>query len=123
MARPRFQFLYDHSVAVAGRAGKSSVYWRLLSANNRELGRSAGTFPDLDSCVAAVRELVDGIGSAAPSISSVRERTGTWSWRLTLGERAVATAGRPYLRHRECTYNLAHFLAAVPDALAASKQP
>lgn len=124
MAQPRFLFLYDRITAAGAASGvRPAVSWRLLGANNRELGRSAATFPDLDSCLAAVRELVDGIAAATPSISSVRERTGTWNWRLSLGDRAVAVAGRPYLRHRECTYNLAHFLAAVPEALVAAKQP
>jgi hypothetical protein len=120
MVQPRFLVLCGRTEG--GRDERVAVSWRLLGANNRELGRSPGTFPDLDSCQAALRDLVEGIAAATPSITSVRDRTGTWNWRLDLGGRAVAVAGRPYLRHRECTYNLAHFLAAVPAALVAEKQ-
>lgn len=114
MAGPRFLIVYkDIDVE---RRGAAAAGWRLLGANNRELGRGPGPFPDLESCQAAVRELVTRIGSATPGIVGDPGHTGAWSWRLDLDGRAVAVSWRTYLRHRECAYSLAHFIDAVPNA-------
>lgn len=126
MARPRFLFDYKElntrysSSSPSPSPGAGTVGWRLLGANNRELGRSAGQFADLDSCQAAVHDLVARIASAVPGITSDSGHTGAWSWRLDLGGRAVAVSCRTYLRHRECTYSLAHFLGAAPEAVVAT---
>ena len=42
--------------------------------------------------------------------------TGTWGWRLTLDDLAVATSSRGYSRHRECVYNVSAFVAAAAIA-------
>jgi hypothetical protein len=115
MARPRFLFAYKQSDIYGGR-GFGSAGWRLLGANNRELGRGPALFADLESCQAAVRELAAHIAAATPGITSDADRTGAWNWRLELGGRVVAVSWRSYLRHRECTYSLAHFIDAVPNA-------
>jgi hypothetical protein len=150
MARPRFQFVCtiggtvraDGSSA-AGRtgvgirlgagigfgdgagAGNSAdtgdqFAWRLLGANNRELGRSPVWYPDLAACREAVQLLKREIGAATSAITSTGT-PGAWSWRLAAAGRPVAMAGRPYHRHRECAYNLSHFLDAVPTALVADE--
>jgi hypothetical protein len=118
MARPRFLFEYKNPYMQV--RGSGPVGWRLLGANNRELGRGPDQFPDLVSCQAAVRDLVARLASATPGITSDSGHTGAWSWRLDLGGRAVAVSCRTYLRHRECTYSLAHFIGAVPEALVAT---
>jgi hypothetical protein len=113
MVQPRFLFVCTSR----DNAGDSRVTWRLLGANNRELGRSPAWYPDLDSCREAVRVLKREIGAVTPAIASAGVSAGAWSWRLAVGGRPVAVAGRPYHRHRECAYNLSHFVAAVPTAL------
>ncbi|HEV3173769.1 MAG TPA: hypothetical protein VGZ32_25690 [Actinocrinis sp.] len=118
MARPRFLFEYKPFDINERSAGP--VCWRLLGANNRELGRGPGQFSDLEGCQAAVRDLVARIAGATPGITSDSGHTGAWSWRLDLGGRAVAVSCRTYLRHRECTYSLAHFIGAVPEAVVAT---
>ena len=120
MARPRFLFEYKNLKINDRSSGAEQVGWRLLGANNRELGRGAGLFPDLESCQAAVRDLVARLASASPGITSDSGNTGAWSWRLDLGGRAVAVSCRTYLRHRECTYSLAHFIGAAPEAIVAT---
>ncbi|HZU56328.1 MAG TPA: hypothetical protein VFA06_10705 [Actinocrinis sp.] len=92
------------------------VTWRLLGANNRELGRSPIWYPGWDSCLEAVHVLRRDIGAVASAITAVAAPGGVWSWQLTVGGKPVAVASRPYHRHRECTYNLSHFVAAVPAA-------
>lgn len=96
-------------------APERPVVWRLVGANNRELGRSAGVSPGLAACREAVVALREGIEHAVSS-ATVSNVTGMWSWRMEIDGQAVAVSGREYRRQRECHYNLANFLAAVPVA-------
>lgn len=130
MAGPRFLFVCSNGGARAGSVTVQNapsapkfehVAWRLLGANNRELGRSPIWYPDIDSCREAVRALKREIGGVTPAIMSVPQPGGAWSWRLAVSGTPVAVAGRPYHRQRECAYNLSHFVAAVPDALIADE--
>jgi hypothetical protein len=90
--------------------------WRLLSGNNRELGRGASAFADLESAVSAVVVLRSRLSDVTTRI--VREdRPGEWAWILLLGEHPVARSARTYQRLRECEYSLTGFLEALPDAL------
>ncbi|MEY9872790.1 hypothetical protein ABH931_002267 [Streptacidiphilus sp. MAP12-33] len=93
--------------------------WRLLSANNRELGRSAGFFPGRQDCEAAVTRLRAELDRAVPVVYVVRPDS-LWRWRLDVDGAETARSGRAYHRLRECRYNLAHFLAGVPQADAAA---
>jgi hypothetical protein len=149
MAQPRFLFICSYpaksrdgggaangstsisasiSVSAAASAAAASstselehVAWRLLGANNRELGRSPLWYPDLDSCREAVRLLKRDIDGVTSAITAVTLPGGAWSWRMAVSGRPVAVAGRPYHRHRECAYNLSHFVAAVPTAQIADE--
>jgi hypothetical protein len=114
VSAPRFQLTPGgrlvHDPTVGG------VGWRLLGANNRELGRSALAYPDAESAlgaVAAVRRLaVVGVAHI------VHERTETpWVWQLE-DERGgvVATSGRGFRHERECRYNLEQFRETAPAA-------
>lgn len=88
--------------------------WRLLGANNRELGRAAQFFVDERAC----RQGVTMLRHRLPALQSAMwcDDTGRWAWRLEDQKRPVAIAGRAYLRQREAVYNLEQFLAAVPVA-------
>jgi hypothetical protein len=93
-------------------ADGSWVAWRLTGANHRELGRSSRVFPDLASAQLDAAVLHERINDAQAHILTV-PHTGTWGWRLRLDELPVATSSRGYARHRECTYNVAAFVAAA----------
>ena len=97
MAQPRFLFICSYpaksrvgvgaasgsmttltstSTSAAAAASATSelehVAWRLLGANNRELGRSPLWYPDMDSCREAVRLLkreIDGVTSAITAVT------------------------------------------------------
>ena len=90
--------------------------WRLLGANNRDLGRSATVFPDAAACetsIAALRQLADR-GVATSTRDGQR---GTWTWRLDAGPGLpVARSARGYVRQRECQYALAAFRDVAPLA-------
>ena len=95
------------------------VGWRLLGANNRELGRAALSYPDAEAALDAVAtvRLLASVGTA----HLVHESTATpWVWHLEdAGGRLVATSGRGFRHERECRYNLDQFRAAAPTAPAA----
>jgi hypothetical protein len=94
----------------------ASIAWRLVGANNRELGRSARTYPDVATCREAVAFLRENIGEGDSLLANATD-SGLWIWRLNIGERWMAVAGRSYLRRRECQYNLAQFVAEAPTAM------
>lgn len=87
----------------------------IVSSNNRQLGRGAAGYPTYGACRAAVDRLRARLG-AVRTVVSPGAVTGQWVWRLELDGVAVATSSRAYLRIRECEYNLARFLEAVPAA-------
>ena len=130
MAGPRFLFVCSHAGKTIGLPIKVNsdaqvkydhVGWRLLGANNRELGRSPVWYPDVESCREAVRSLKREIGVVTSAITATARPGGAWSWRLAVSGTPVAVAGRPYHRQRECAYNLNHFVAAVPNAVIADE--
>jgi hypothetical protein len=96
-------------------ADGSWVAWRLTGANHRELGRSSRVFADLVHARLDAVALHEHIDQAQANILTV-PHTGTWGWRLRLGDLPVATSSRGYARHRECTYNVAAFIAAASIA-------
>ncbi len=86
--------------------------WRLLSANNRELGRSYTTFPDPAACAEAVALLRTRIDDADAAIVAGL-RTGLWHWEVSVNAIPIAISPRSFTRQRECEHNLEQFLAGV----------
>ena len=128
MAGPRFLFICLYAGRIVAlplhlnaRTKYDKVAWRLLGANNRELGRSPVWYADVESCRDAVRVLKREIASVTPAMTTAGLPGGAWSWRLAVSGKPVAMAGRPYHRQRECAYNLSHFVAAVPYASIADE--
>lgn len=116
MAQPRFQLV--PGVRMATSQGASGIGWRLLGANNRELGRSAGAFADAEEALEDI--------SRARRLAAVGEghivhdpTTGHWAWHLDEVDDAVAVSGRGFRYERECRYNLEQFREAAPTAPAA----
>lgn len=88
--------------------------WRLLGANNRELGRAPQFFVDERACGQHVAVLRRRVADLEPAMWC--DGDGRWVWRLDDRKRPIAVSGRAYLRQREALYNLEQFLAAVPIA-------
>ncbi|MFJ3927360.1 hypothetical protein [Streptomyces sp. NPDC090022] len=100
-----------------------AVTWRLVGANNHELGRSPRVHDSLTACCAAVQELraqADRVTSLVVMSPSAGAGTGAWTWQLTLDEHRVAEAVRTFRRQRECRHSLQLFLAATAEAQVAS---
>jgi hypothetical protein len=94
--------------------GHTAVTWRLLSSNNRDLGRAVTTFADVQSCHLMVRRLQRLIDEA----TTVQVRAGRvdWSWRVRLDGQDVAVSSRTYQRRIQAESACTVFLGLVPDA-------
>ncbi|MFJ7588116.1 hypothetical protein ACIQZO_12175 [Streptomyces sp. NPDC097617] len=116
-----------------------AVTWRLIGANNHELGRSPHAHSSLTACCSSVERLRaeaarvstlvvmspgtgtgTGSGSAATAGATAGGGAGAWTWQLTLDEQCVAVAVRTFRRQRECRHSLQLFLSAVTEAQVAS---
>ena len=82
--------------------------WRLVGANNREVARSAQTFPTFHECYQAARSVQRHLDAAATTVRH-DDHLNLWAWRAEIDGVAVATSGRMYQRHRECQSNAAQF--------------
>ncbi len=98
--------------------GAGSVAWRLLGANNHELGRSAAEFASTDEAEAAIEMLVSHLDDLSHGLG-VTNGLGRWRWQAHLGGAPLATSSRSFQRERECRYNLGQFLAQAAVAVHA----
>ena len=100
----------------SGRVG-----WRLLSANNRDLGRAAVAYPDSESCLGAVRHLRRRLPDAM--VVTSRDRLEYWTWSLRLDGTDVAMSSRHYQRRVQCEYASRLFLSLVLEAELTDSPP
>jgi uncharacterized protein YegP (UPF0339 family) len=127
VGHPRFIFTLARPVGPpppASRAGSGPgtaehvgalVRWRLLSANNRQLGRSAELFHG----VAEAREAAAAIRDGADSLEQYVVRLTSpvrWGWSLVLDGMVVAVSGRGYEGERTALHALDLFLSAATQA-------
>jgi len=86
--------------------------WRLLGANNRELARSFTTYPDVESCAAAIKYLQSAsdrlVAAFLPGL-----RLGRWYWQTAANDVPLAVSARSFGLRRDCELNLQQFLIAV----------
>ena len=111
MGQARFLIVTRPARSGTGR-GEPYTAWRLLSANNRELGRGLADFRDEESCRQAVVRLRTDLDRAV-AVMRRDQPTSMWGWRLDVDGQPVALSARSYRRQRECLYNLAQFRAGV----------
>jgi hypothetical protein len=98
---------------------QAAVRWRLLSGNNRELGRSLGSYPDAEACRLVIKELQAGASHTLPAIRRVGSHA--WSWQLMRGQEVVAEASHSYDRRIRCEQAMLHFAAQLGDAVIRSE--
>ena len=110
MAIARFQFFTRRP---------ATVEWRLISANNWELGRCAAPGPSLEVCVAAVLDLRATIDGFAEEV--LPDRRGGWRWRLLRDGEAVAVSNRSFHRRLECESTLGQFRKVAGSAPAEAR--
>lgn len=105
MASARFQ-LFTRRAA--------TVEWRLVSANNWELGRCAMPRSDDRACLDEIASLQERIGVGVDELGA--EALGGWRWRLLLEGEVVAVSSRSFLRRTECQSTLRQFRALAATA-------
>ena len=125
MSDPRVVFMGGHGEPpgqMAIRAGSEAdipgvnwLLWRVLSANNRELGRSFTAFSSLRDAEEDFELFRASVANAAPCIEHAVGGV-EWKWTLRIEDIPRARSSRGYERLRECHYSLSQFLDAAPSA-------
>jgi len=105
----------DAVVAPDDRPAREWYGWRLIGANNRELGRSARSFVSYPQTRWAVRSLQKEHDRLVPR-SLADPATGRWSWRVELDNQPVAVSARWYERDHDSRAGVAKFVALLPVA-------
>jgi hypothetical protein len=95
-------------------AADQQVGWRLLSGNNREIGRGAQRHPDADACRLAVAELREGVADLSSRVR--RTPPNRWTWELLRDEQPLVLAGHSFDRMIRCQQSLQVFLAQFGSA-------
>jgi len=90
------------------------VAWRLLSNNNRDVGRSPDVFATKPECMAAIALL--RVHAAEATRIVYRADRGMWSWRLRYDVTDLAMSARLYQRHLQAVAACALFVGLVADA-------
>jgi hypothetical protein len=89
--------------------------WRLIGANNRELGRSARSFVTYQLACRGVLALKQGVERLV-QYSTTDPRTGRWGWRFELDGSAVAVSGRWYERDHDSRVGAQKFVSLTAGA-------
>jgi hypothetical protein len=95
-------------VQLFGAAVTAPVRWRLLSGNNRDMGRGFGEFVDAETCRIAIKQLQ----ADASELKARIQRVGpsSWQWQILTDVLVVAAAGHPFDRLIRCEQGMAQFL-------------
>ncbi len=92
----------------------SAVRWRLLSGNNRDMGRGVLVYRDADSCRAGIQEVLRRLDELDPIF--VPDTDNTWRWLLRYKGEPVVTSGHSYDRKVRCREGHSQFLRHAPGA-------
>ena len=95
--------------------------WRLLATNNRDLARAPTSYPDADSCRAAVGWLQHNVTQLR--IAIVRAGPSSWSWRILAGEAVVAVSSRDYQRRIQADQAATIAIDLIPAAELVDLEP
>ena len=96
-------------------ADGESASWRLLSGNNRNLGRSGGVYESVAECQGAIIAMVDGIDVLQGVVRPAGEHR--WVWMLRDGAEIVAISGHRYDRQVRCEAARQQFIRYARAAL------
>lgn len=114
MEAPRFMFIpvrLGHPLAAVPKA----VLWRLLSGNNRQLGRCAGVFDDIPSAREAAKSLQQGLDACEQIIVRLAVPP-RWAWSIMHGGSVAAVSGRSYESERAAVRGLDLFVTGAAVA-------
>jgi hypothetical protein len=93
---------------------RSDIRWRLLSANNRELGRGCETYRTAENCMLAIKHLIGQLDDLVPHI---RRREGNlWQWSLVIASVPIVIGAHAYDRQVRSQEAASRFLRDASDA-------
>lgn len=101
-------------VQLFARTPSDAVRWRLLSNNNREIGRGAEFFADAETCRIAIKELQTSIDEYRCVVR--RADAHSWIWQLIDDGRVIALSAHGYDRQIRCGRSLEHFVHEMRSA-------
>lgn len=119
MGQTRFVFISD-GVDAKAAGSDDRIWWRLVAANNRVLGRSVGTDLGEQECRIRAAELGRRIDEVVPLLTT--DARGRWTWTVSLEQVERAQCAHPFPRRVDCQRTLTLFLrgARLADPLAGS---
>jgi hypothetical protein len=85
-----------------------AVKWRLLSGNNRDMGRGVLAYPDAAQCLRGIAEMLRDLDQFEPIF--VPENNNSWRWFLRHEGNSVVSSGHAYDRKVRCKEGHAQFL-------------
>lgn len=89
------------------------VRWRLLSRNNRELGRGGIDFSTVEDCALAIKQLQRDVEVYDVSWRRIGHQ---WTWALVNDGVETVIAGNRYDRRVRCEQSLQQFVVLAPCA-------
>jgi hypothetical protein len=104
----------DSAQDLSQRPRSGLVGWRVIAANNREMGRGASPAAGVDEAYQALSEVQLAFDRTETRFSG--DGIGAWAWYILLGSEQVAVSSRAYSRQRECVYSVAQFREQFPTA-------
>jgi hypothetical protein len=101
-------------------SARTAVSWRFMSANNRSLAQSVRSFPDVESCLAAVRELRQELANLPDDPDetccvTVRDGPRHWVWRVRVAGVDRAVSSRRYERRVQAKNSCTSFLGLLHE--------
>jgi hypothetical protein len=105
-------------IQLFAQSASAPVRWRLLSGNNRDMGRGLDEFDDPESCGVALKQLQMDAAGLTPRVR--RLTPSSWEWEIALDEVPIASAGHPFDRLIRCEQGMSQFLEHFPAALIGS---
>lgn len=101
-------------IQLFAQAANAPIRWRLLSGNNRDMGRGCDEFYDAESARVALKQLQVDAADLMPRVR--RMSPSSWQWEILLDEVAVASAGHNFDRLIRCEQGMTQFLANFATA-------
>lgn len=98
-------------IQLFSRSVGEPIRWRMLSGNNREIGRGVDSYPDVESARIGVKELQTLLDALEAGVR--RNTSNEWMWHLSLDGRLVAVSGHGFNRLIRCEQGLTQFQATI----------
>ncbi|MCW2494735.1 hypothetical protein [Jatrophihabitans sp.] len=95
-------------IQLFGTSVTAPVRWRLLSGNNRDMGRGFDQFDDAETCRLAIKQLQADAAELESRIQRVAPSR--WQWQIVTDKLVVAAAGHPFDRLIRCEQGMSQFL-------------